>query len=83
MDRTTVVTKITEIFRDIFDNPELIITDSTCAKDIDDWDSMAQIMLLSSIEDCFDIVFAVNEVENLENAGGIIDLVVSKVKIKL
>ena len=83
MNRDAITNRITEIFRDIFDDQALIITDRTTALDIEDWDSLEQINLLVAIEKLFDIKFSVNDVENLADVGQTIDLVEQKLFEKL
>lgn len=83
MNRDAITNRITEIFRDIFDDQALIITDRTTALDIEDWDSLEQINLLVAIEKLFDIKFSVNDVENLADVGQTIDLVERKLFEKL
>jgi acyl carrier protein len=51
MERNEIMEKVTSVFRDVFDNEELVITDSTTAADIEDWDSLTHITLISAIED--------------------------------
>ena len=42
--------KITEIFREEFDDDTLVIVDETNAEDIEDWDSLAHVELVMSME---------------------------------
>ena len=49
MERTEIYSKLTEVFRDVFDDESLTINDSTTAKDIEDWDSLEQIHLVVGI----------------------------------
>lgn len=67
--------KVTEIFRDIFDNPELTITQTTNAKDIKAWDSLANINLIVAMEKEFKIKFNIQEIKQLKNVGGMIELI--------
>ena len=68
------------IFRDVFDDEDLEITDNTTAKDIEDWDSFAQIQLMMLIGKHFDVRFNVDEVANLKNVGEMIQLIESRRK---
>lgn len=78
MTREEVMAKVTEIFRDVFDDDELIITDATNSSDIEDWDSLEHIALIVSMEKEFDMKFDIKEVNKLENVGGMIDMIMSK-----
>jgi acyl carrier protein len=74
MTREEVKKGVQEIFRDVFDDENLKITDKTTAEDVEDWDSMAHIVLLGAIEDAFHIKFPVKEIANIKTVGQIIDL---------
>ena len=75
MTREEIKGQLTEIFRDIFDDEDIVLTDATTADDIEDWDSLEQINLLVAIEKQFNIKFQLADVSNLENVGAMIDLV--------
>ena len=74
-----VLNSCTEIFRTVFSDYTLSINAATSATDIADWDSLAQIRLLMSMEQTFEIQFALDEVEDLQNVGEIIELILVKV----
>ena len=78
MTRNEVMEKLTEIFQDVFDDVELVLTDSTNAEDIEDWDSLEQINLIVSIENEFGMMFEISEVSDLANVGEMADLIMSK-----
>jgi len=59
--------KLTEIFRTIFDDTELVVTDEMTAADIPRWDSLNHINLIMQVEAEFDIQFASTEVAKLDN----------------
>ena len=70
--------RLQDIFRDIFDDEDLILTRETTALDIEDWDSLAQINILVSCEAEFKMKFDLNEISKLENVGGMLDLLERK-----
>lgn len=72
--------KLQEIFRDIFDDEELVITEEMTAADIEDWDSLVQINLIIAIEKEFKVRFSLEEVSKLKNIGEMLDLIKFKVK---
>ena len=75
-----IKSEVQEIFRDIFDEEELIITDETTADDIEDWDSLAQMNLVVAIEKHFKIRFKVEEIVSLHNVGEMLELIEQRVK---
>lgn len=58
-----------KVFRRVFDDDDLTISDSTSADDIDGWDSMAHINLIIAIEKQFKIKFAAGEIATLSRRG--------------
>ncbi len=78
MIEVEIIAKIEQVFRDIFDEEELTINNETTAEDIEDWDSLAHINLVVSIEKEFDVKFALGELQALRNVGDMVDLVIRK-----
>ena len=74
MDRARVMQEVQEIFRDNFDDDAIVLTDATSAADIEDWDSLEQINLLTSIERKYGLKFNLADVRNLANIGDMVDL---------
>ena len=79
MNREELTARVTDIFRNNFDDDEIVLTDETTAADIEDWDSLEQINLLVEMEREFGIKFTVGEVEGLRNVGEMLDLIESKI----
>ena len=75
MTEQEILTAVQEIFRDNFDDGSLVITRDTCADDIEDWDSLEQINLLTAIEKKFNIKFKLADVRGLNDVGDLLDLV--------
>ncbi len=74
MDRTRVMREVQDIFRENFDDESIVLTDATNAADIEDWDSLEQINLLTAIEKKYGLKFTLSDVRNLANVGGLLDL---------
>lgn len=75
MNSETIWPKLTDIFRDMFEDSQLIIDPETTAKDIEDWDSLAHVQLLVAIEKAFGIRFNTGEVASLANVGEMVELI--------
>jgi acyl carrier protein len=61
--------ELQDIFRCVFEDDELTISEATTAADIDGWDSMAHINLLIAIERRFGVKFSTSEIASLGNRG--------------
>lgn len=70
--------KLQEIFRDLFDDDDIVLSDSTAAKDIDGWDSLKNVMLIVRIEKAFKVRFSTGEVVALRNVGELLDAIDKK-----
>ena len=79
MNREEIHIKLNEIFKDVFGDDELVITDDTTAADVDGWDSLQQILLIETVENEFHIRFTIDEVVSMTNVGDMISKITSKV----
>lgn len=68
------------IFRDIFDNDSLVISEQTSAVDIDAWDSLNNIQLIVAIEHQFGIKFDSEEMTSWKNVGDMITCIIGKIQ---
>lgn len=66
------------IFKDVLDNPALVIRRESSALTVEGWDSLAHINLIAAIEQEFRIRFALGELQELKNVGEMIDLMERK-----
>ncbi|MBT3728775.1 MAG: acyl carrier protein [Campylobacteraceae bacterium] len=80
MTREEVFNGVQDIFRDIFDENELIISDTTSSDEIEDWDSLNHINLVSAIEKEFKIKFSLGELMTLKDVRAMVDLMLEKLK---
>ena len=78
MNREIIFHNVQEIFRDVFDEDTLNISDETSPDDIEEWDSLNQINLVSAIEKEFNIKFSLTELISLKDVGAMIDLMILK-----
>ena len=78
MERTEVVNKLTAIFRKVFNNDSLILTNELTANDVDHWDSLSHMILITEIENGFSIKFKLKDLNKMRNVGDMIDIIISK-----
>ncbi len=75
MEKANIYEKVNEIFRDIFDDEELTVSDETTAADVEGWDSLVHVNLVIAIEKCFGVKFKMEEYTSLKNVGAMIHLI--------
>jgi acyl carrier protein len=78
MTREDIRILIRNIVADLLDNPSVVLTDSTVAADLADWDSINHVRLLISLEQELGFRFTNEEAEGLSNFGDLFDLVQGK-----
>ena len=66
---------LTDIFRDVFDEPDLSISPDTSTDDIKDWDSVAQVNLVLTIESVFCVRLTMEEATEINSVAGFIDAI--------
>ncbi len=72
--------KLQEVFRDVFDDEEIVLEDDTTGDDIDAWDSLTHVQLIVAVEKAFKLKFSTVEVMKLKNVGEFIALIDKKLK---
>lgn len=80
MERTELMDCLQKIFREVFDNNDIILTDSTCAEDIEEWDSLGHVQLIKALEESFNIKLTAREMRSWENVGEMVDALLTKIK---
>ena len=78
MERNQVLIQIQEIFREVLDDNDIILTEEIASNDIEEWDSLTHIMLIVDLEKKFKIKFSSNEILVWKNIGEMIDSIISK-----
>jgi len=74
--------ELQEVFRQVFDDDSLAVTEATTAVDIDGWDSMAHINLIIAIEKQFAIKFSAVEIGGLSRRGQTIGNMIQLIQTK-
>jgi acyl carrier protein len=75
MLQTEVKAKLNLVFRDVFDDEAIQITEAMTAADIEDWDSLTHVQLISAVEKAFGVKFTVRESQTMKNVGEFIELI--------
>ena len=78
MDQAQIYSKLTTVFRDVFDEDDLKLTPETTADDVDGWDSLSHIRLVLAVSKSFGVKFSASEIGGLQNVGEFADLIQKK-----
>ena len=72
MNSDRVLAKLNKVFQDVFDDDRIEVTSQTTARDIDGWNSLANIRLMIAVEEEFQIKFDVGEFQEYRRVGDLI-----------
>jgi acyl carrier protein len=75
-----ILERLQPLFRDVLDNPRLVVTRDSNGHNVAGWDSLAHITLVSETEREFGVRFALGELETLKNVGDMVDLIAAKLR---
>lgn len=70
--------RLNKVFCKVFKDDSIVISDETTAKDIEKWDSLTHLILISSTESEFGIKFKLKELISMKNVGDFLRSVESK-----
>lgn len=70
-----IINELQAIFREIFDDGDMVITRETTADDVEAWDSLTHLQLIMEIEQAFKIKFKTSQLKNMPNVGAMIDAI--------
>jgi acyl carrier protein len=76
--KSDVLAQVNTIFRDILDNEDLVIEETSTADQVYEWDSLTHIQLVVAIEKYFKIRFTSSEITSFNNVGEMCDGIISK-----
>lgn len=79
MTREAIYERLNTVFRDVFDDEEITVNDTTTAADIEDWDSLEHINLVAAVEKEFSIKFTMGQVVTMKNVGEMVDIILKSI----
>ena len=81
MKTEEITGKLTSVFQKVLEEKDLTITRDMTAHDVEKWDSLRHIQLISEVESAFGIKFKLREIMSMNNVGDLIDLIYAKRRI--
>lgn len=79
MSKEAIYEKLNEVFRDVFDDDSITVNADTTADDIEDWDSLEHINLVSAVEKEFGVKFTMAQVVGMKNVGEMVEVILHAV----
>jgi acyl carrier protein len=78
MNQSQISEKLTSIFHEVFNNPNIILSETLTANDVDNWDSLTHMILITEIETQFNIKFKLKELNKMKNVGDLLAIINEK-----
>lgn len=79
MERTEIIEKLTAIFHEVFNDTSIVLRDDMTAQDVESWDSLTHMFMITKVEETFGIKFKLRELNKLKNVGNLCDIIAEKV----
>ena len=79
MTKEAIYEKLNEVFQDVFDDDSITVNAETTADDIEDWDSLEHINLVSAVEKAFGVKFTMAQVVGMKNVGEMVDVILAAI----
>ena len=78
METKEIETRLEKIFKNVFNDESVVLTNELTANDVDGWDSLSHMLLISEVEQEFSIKFKLNDLNKMRNVGDMINIIISK-----
>ncbi|MFZ0339713.1 MAG: acyl carrier protein [Terracidiphilus sp.] len=65
----STLVQLNTIFQEVFDDPQLVVEPGTSSSDLADWDSVAQVKLVLTIEEVFGIRLTSDDLSTIHTVG--------------
>lgn len=80
MDTREIFERLDRVFQDVFDDDTIHVTPKTTADDIEDWDSLEHITLISAVEREFRMKFKMGEISSMKNVDEMASIIAARAK---
>ena len=76
MMRNQVFERLEKGFREVFDDENIVLEETTTANDIEDWDSFEHINLIVAVEEEFSFRVPMGKAVAMQNVGELVDIII-------
>lgn len=80
MNRKEIVEKLTSIFHEVFKDSTIVLNDEMTSADVENWDSLTHILMISMVQERFAVKFRLKELNKLKKVGDIISILEEKIE---
>ena len=78
MTNQEIFQRLNKIFCNVFNDGSIRVTPATTADDIEDWDSLEHITLISAVEKEFHMKFKMREISSMKNVGEMAQIIAER-----
>lgn len=78
MENEEIYERLNEVFREVFDDGDIVVKPETTSADIEDWDSLEHINLVVAVEQEFGMKFNMNEVTTMKDVGDMVKIILKR-----
>ena len=78
MDKTELLDKIYQTIESVVKHDNFEKAEVLSANDVDGWDSLSHMLIISSIEEQFAVKFKMRELSKMNNVGDLADIIITK-----
>jgi acyl carrier protein len=70
-----ITEKLTQIMRSVFEDDSIVISSELTSKDVEKWNSISNIILISEVEKTFGFRFPIRDLMGLKNVGDLLKVI--------
>ncbi len=78
MEKEEILQQLSLIFEQVLKRSDLKIDYNMSAEDIDEWDSLTNMTIISEIEKKWDVHFKLRDIVRMKNIGDMIDVIIKQ-----
>lgn len=78
MEQDTILKELNQIFIKVFEDDSIKLNENTTTADIEAWDSLNHIQMITAVEKYYNIRFNLNELLNFKNVGDLVKSIQAK-----
>lgn len=80
MERKEIIEKLTAIFHEVFNDGNIVLRDDMTANDVENWDSLTHMLMITKVEEVFGVKFKLKELNKLKMVGDLLNNLETKLQ---